>query len=110
MTEAPDHLNDAGRELWDRVQAEFAINDGAGLALLAAACEALDRQREAQAAIAEHGVMTRDRYGTLKSNPAIAVERDSRNGMLAALRQLNLDLAPTAAPGRPVPFHGVPKR
>jgi len=81
--------------------AEFDIRDGCGLALLCAACEALDRQREAQAAIAEHGVMVKDRYGTLKSNPAIAVERDSRNGMLAALRQLNLDAGATNPPGRP---------
>lgn len=106
MNEAPQHLNDAGRELWQRVQHEFAINDGAGLALLCAACEALDRQREAQAAIAEYGVTVKDRYGTLKSNPAIAVERDSRNGMLAALRQLNLDLAPQAA-GSPTKFYGA---
>ena len=109
MNEAPKHLDDAGRDLWDRVQAEFTISDGAGLALLCAACEALDRQREAQAAIAEYGVTVKDRYGSLKSNPAIAVERDSRNGMLAALRQLNLDLAPQPSQGRANVYGALPK-
>jgi P27 family predicted phage terminase small subunit len=93
----PDHLKDAGRALWTRVMDEFAIDDGAGQALLCAACEALDRMREAQAALAADGMTVTDRYGTKKTHPAIAVERDSRNGMLAALRQLNLDLAPTTA-------------
>jgi len=107
MTEAPKHLNDAGRELWTRVQAEFAITDGAGLALLCAACEALDRMRDAQAQIEADGLTVVDRYGTKKSHPCVAIERDSRNGMLAALRQLNLDIAPTAVPGRPANLYGV---
>jgi hypothetical protein len=32
--------------------------------------------------------------GPLKVNPAIAVERGARDGMIAALRSLNLDLEP----------------
>jgi phage terminase small subunit len=50
--------------------------------------------KEAQAAIREHGVLIRDRYGGLRQNPAIAVERAARDGMLAALKALNLDLEP----------------
>lgn len=98
----PTHLGRAGKALFAAVQTEYAITDPAGLTLLATACECLDRMREAQAAIAEHGVTTLDRYGSLKSNPAVAVERDSRNGLLAALRALNLDLEPLRdRPGSP---------
>lgn len=98
----PKHLKAAGAAFWGDVQAEYAIADGAGLALLTAAAEALDRMRAAQAAIAEHGELVPDRYGQLKTNPACTLERDSRNGFLAAVRQLNLDLEPLRdAPGRP---------
>ena len=103
----PEHLREAGRELWGRVQTEFAIDDGAGLALLAAACEALDRMREAQAALLADGLTVTDRYGCKKTHPCVAIERDSRNGMLSALRQLNLDLAPTATPGRSANTYGA---
>ena len=58
------------------------------------AAECLDRMRQAQGAIREHGVLVADRYGGLKVNPAIAVERGARDGMIAALRSFNLDLEP----------------
>lgn len=104
MTEPkpPDHLKPDGRAFWEAVRTDYSIDDAAGLALLTTAAEALDRIRGAQAAIAEHGEMTRDRYGQLKTNPACALEKDSRGGFLAALRDLHLDLEPLRdAPGRP---------
>jgi phage terminase small subunit len=98
----PDHLKPDGAELWASIQKEYAVCDGAGLALLTAAAEALDRMRAAQAAIATHGEMVLDRYQQLKTNPACVLERDSRVGFLAALRQLNLDIEPLRdGPGRP---------
>ena len=98
----PPHLKTAGADLWTRVQAEYGIDDAAGLALLTAAAEALDRMRAAQESIATHGEMVLDRYQQLKTNPACVLERDSRVGFLSALRQLNLDLEPLRdGPGRP---------
>jgi hypothetical protein len=64
--------------------------DAAGLALVTTAAEALDRIREAQAAIRKHGALVPDRYGALKQNPACFLERDARAGMLSALRALPL--------------------
>jgi P27 family predicted phage terminase small subunit len=102
MLSAPDHLRDAGRAFYQRVAGEFSIADTAGLALLVAAAECLDRMRAAQAAISEHGELVIDRYGSPKLNPACTLEKDARNGFLAALRALNLDLEPLRdAPGRP---------
>jgi hypothetical protein len=101
MSKAPKHLKAAGAEFYLAVLSDFHIGDSAGLALLAAAAEALDRMRAAQAAIAEHGELLPDRYGQLKTNPACTLERDSRNGFLAAMRGLNLELEPPRPMGRP---------
>lgn len=98
----PQHLGDSGANLYQEIMAEYAIDDSAGLALLTTAAECLDRIRAAQDAIAEHGEVVTDRYGQCKVNPACALEKDSRNGFLAALRALNLDIEPLRdKPGRP---------
>ena len=99
---APRHLKADGRKLWRSIQGEYSIDDGAGIALLTTACECLDRMRAAQAAIAAHGEVVTDRYGQVKVNPACQLEKDARNGFLAALKALNLDLEPLRdRPGRP---------
>ena len=92
--QAPEHLKTAGAELWTNIQKEYAINDSGGLALLATACECLDRMRAAQAAIEAHGELVLDRYGAPKLNPATQLEKESRAGFLLALKQMNLDLEP----------------
>lgn len=97
----PKHLQTEGRELFERVQAEYAITDAAGLALLTRAAECLDRLTEARELLATDGPVTKDRYGTMKAHPANKIELDSRNGFLAALRALNLDIEPLKAIGRP---------
>jgi P27 family predicted phage terminase small subunit len=98
----PSHLKPAGADLWRKLLDEYAIRDAAGLALVTAAAEALDRMRSAQAAIEKHGEVVLDRYGSPKLNPACALEKDARNGLLAALKALNLDLEPLRdGPGRP---------
>ena len=102
MLEPPKHLLRHGRQFFEQVITEYSIEDSAGIALLVTACECLDRMRQAQAQIKKHGVQVMDRYGSLKLNPACGLEKDSRNGFLAALRALNLDLEPLRdGPGRP---------
>jgi len=100
--EPPKHLESSGRELWLKVADEYAVDDAAGLALLTTAAECLDRMRAAQRSISEHGEVVTDRYNQVKVNPACALEKDARNGFLAALKQMNLDLEPLRdGPGRP---------
>lgn len=98
----PAHLGKHGKDLWRGIVSEYEIDDPAGLTLVTTACECLDRMKQAQALVKKHGPIFEDRYGGLKSNPANKIELDSRNGMLAALRALNLDLEPLRdGPGRP---------
>jgi P27 family predicted phage terminase small subunit len=100
----PRHLKAAGKALWNDIVRQYRIADGAGLTLVTTAAEALDRIRQAQAAIRKHGALVADRYGGLKQNPACFLERDVRAGMLSAQRALNLDLEPLRDRGRSTVF------
>jgi P27 family predicted phage terminase small subunit len=99
---APSHLSPEARRWWRRLQQEYAFDDQGGLLLLQTALESFDRMRAAQAAIKEDGATSLDRFGQLKAHPLLPTERDARAAMMAALRQLNLDLEPLRdGPGRP---------
>lgn len=64
--------------------------------------EAFDRMRGCQKIIEKDGAKLVDRFDQVKSHPLLAIERDSRAAMLAALKALNLDLEPLRdKPGRP---------
>lgn len=98
----PTHLSLEARRWFDRLLTEYGITDDAGLLLLQTALEAFDRMRDCQEAITEEGPQVKDRFDQLKAHPLLATERDARSQMLAALKQLNLDLEPLQdAPGRP---------
>jgi len=55
----------------------------------------------ASEAIRKHGALLECADGKLKANPAAALERDARSGMMQALKGLHLDLEPVKAVGRP---------
>ncbi|MFZ7126373.1 MAG: P27 family phage terminase small subunit [Desulfobacterales bacterium] len=99
------NLSREAKRIFKAITSEFAgiDDDPAAVLILKTSLEAFDRMRQAQQAIADHGVVFLDRYGQPRSNPAVAAERDSRAAMLAALRQLNLDLTviQNPGPGRP---------
>lgn len=90
------------KSFWKRLQDEYQIDDEAGLIILATGLEAFDTMRRAQEIIKAEGMQVKDRFGQWKAHPLLTVERDSRAAMLAALKQLNLDLEPLKdGPGRP---------
>ena len=97
----PGHLKTDGADLYRALAEQYRIDDAAGLSLLCVAAECLDRMRAAQAAIAKHGAVISDRRHQVKVNPACQLEKDARNGFLAALNALNLGLAPLHDVGRP---------
>ena len=98
---APSRLSAESKRWWKRIQTEYNITDPGGLLILLTALESLDRLREAQFVIKEHGSCIMDRFGVLKQNPMCNVERDSRTAFYAGLKALNLDLEPLKALGRP---------
>ncbi len=90
----PSDLSKEAAGLWQSLATEYDISDAGGLLLLNVAMEAFSRMREAQKLLAEFGPITTDAKGLMKPSPAIAIERDSRRGLLSAMRQLNLDILP----------------
>src|SRR5262245_3935451 len=98
---APAHLRKDGRELWKRVLIEYELPPEA-LVVLALACEAQDRCQDARRMLDKYGTVFKDRFGQIKPNPLLIVERDSRAAVCRCLAQLKLDLEPLhAMPGRP---------
>src|SRR5690242_19455860 len=98
----PKSLSTDALTMWKQIQTEYQIIDKGGLIILTAACEAFDRMREARALVESEGLTVADRFGQQKPHPAAIIERDMRTQMLAALKQLNLDLEPLRdRPGRP---------
>ena len=98
----PKDLSPAALGWFKRLQADHEITDHAGLMILESAMRQFDRAEAARREIDLHGVLIVDRWEQRKPNPACAIERDARAGMLAALRALNLDLEPlNDRPGRP---------
>lgn len=90
----PEHLSAEAQELYRAIRDGWDL-DPAAEAVLLAGCEALDRMRQAQEAIAKDGAYTPGRFG-VKAHPALAVERDSRVALFRAFRELDLQ-APDVA-------------
>jgi hypothetical protein len=90
---APEHLGEAGRELWSSIQESYAISDPGGLALLRQAAEAADRIASVRRQIDEQGELLVIK-GIPRVNPLCAVERDQRAALVRCLRNLNLDIEP----------------
>lgn len=97
----PAGLSLAAKTWWAKLTDEYSIDDQVGLLILETAMRSMDRMAMASALVDQHGAVTFDKFGQLKANPACAVERDSRAAMMAALKNLNLDLEPLGKPGRP---------
>jgi P27 family predicted phage terminase small subunit len=60
--------------------------------LLTMACRAWDRSEQARQMLDDEGLTTRDRYGTAKAHPAVAIERDCRTQFARLVRELDLDV------------------
>lgn len=101
LPKPPRNLSKGAKGWWNKLVSEYTIDDDYGLLLLETALHAFDRMNEASAVLDKDGLSVTDRYGQIKSHPAFTIEKDSRSQMLAALKQLNLDIEPLGKAGRP---------
>jgi P27 family predicted phage terminase small subunit len=105
MKTAPKHLQAPGRNLWQKVLAEFDISDGHDLTRLEQACGALDRVEQARRRIRKDGAYLKDRFGQLREHPAHRVEQCNRSLLARLLRELRLDIPQPEDSTRPRPLY-----
>lgn len=89
---SPKNLSAASAAFYKSVVTDYDLDEHHRI-LLVKACESLDRVEEARALIAKEGLTYRDRFGGLKSHPAVAIERDHKIIVARLFREMGLDLA-----------------
>jgi len=89
----PVHLSPDAKAWWREVVTGYEL-EPQHLRLLALACEAWDRARQARRILAKRGMTYRDRFGQPRARPEIAIERDSRMAFARLLRELDLEGEP----------------
>jgi phage terminase small subunit len=90
---APEHLEPATKAWWERVVAEWALDDH-HVRLLTLAAESWDRCQAARQVLGDLGLSYVDRFGAPRTRPEVAIERDSRTAFARLLRALDLDAEP----------------
>jgi len=101
--EPPRELGQHGKKLWDNITAEWVIEDSAGVAMLALACECLDRAESLREQIAVEGQLLRSKSG-IRDNPLLKHELQNRAFVVRTLSKLGLDAEPLRSVGRPPMF------
>src|SRR4051794_23590428 len=97
----PSYLSPAMKEWWTAVLDDYDL-DRHHLHLLEGACGAWDRMMEARTALDANGLIFNDQNNCPKTQPEVAIERDSRLAFARLVRELDLDEAPPPEPrGRP---------
>ena len=88
---APRNLSAEARRRWDKILAEYEIEDQTGLTLLETALKAFDEMVAGQKLLKADGLVTKDRFGCLRPHPAVQIVKAARAGMISAFRALRLD-------------------
>ena len=89
---APKHLRKESAAFFNSVMADYSLDDH-HVILLTKACESLDRIEEAREIVRKDGLTYKDRFGSPRANPAVAIERDNKIAVARLFRELGLDLA-----------------
>jgi phage terminase small subunit len=98
--QAPGHLAPSTRDWWESVLRDYVLEPH-HVRVLTLAGEAFDRATQAREAIAVHGMVYLDRFGTPHPRPEVAIERDSRLAFARLLRELALDVEAPSDPRVP---------
>ena len=99
---APKHLQPTTRKWWREVESTYLL-ESHQRRLLTLAGEAWDRCQQAREILGAEGIVAKDRYGSPKAHPAVAIERDSRLAFARLVRELALEdgETPDSRPPRP---------
>ena len=97
---APEFLKSDTKRWFNEICKTYELQSH-HLKLLVIACQAWDRLTEARESLKRDGLFTKDRYGTLKANPACKIENDSMTQFIKAVRELGFDIDRPADTHRP---------
>ena len=75
------------QKLFDDIRNRYAL-DAANEALLKSACEAQERAAQLTEQVNRDGATFKDRFGAVRANPAVQLERDFRGLAARTLQQL----------------------
>ena len=75
------------QKLFDDIRNRYAL-DAANEALLKSACEAMERAAQLTEQVNRDGATFKDRFGAVRANPAVLLERDFRGLASRTLQQL----------------------
>ena len=96
----PEYLQNDTKKWLKTVIKDYDL-EGHHMKILIAAAEAWDRITEAREIVTKEGAYILDRFGQRKAHPALKVEIDNKTLFARLIRELNLDIEPPKAPGRP---------
>jgi len=97
---APGYLEPLTAKWWEEVNSEYELEPH-HVRLLTLAASAWDRCEQARQLLLEKGLTYTDRFDQPKKRPEVSIEQDSRIAFARLIRELNLDIEPPKAPGRP---------
>ncbi len=91
MKQAPKYLSKESAKFWNDILKIYRMQPH-HLKTFEAACGEWDTAKEARRTVEKEGAYFKDRFGQIKSHPAIQVEQKSKNLFRLLLRELGLDL------------------
>jgi hypothetical protein len=97
----PRPLGRAGMALWERILAEYVIEDIAGLEMLCHICQEQDTVQNCMDQVAQDGPILRTKNGGIREHPCLRPALASRSFIVRTLRSLGLDSEPIKPIGRP---------
>jgi P27 family predicted phage terminase small subunit len=105
----PGHLSAASKRWFRSVVSEFVMSD-TDLRVLTKAAEQFDISEETRRVLRTEGRWYTDPKGIMRAHPAVKIEKDSTTLAARLVRDLQLDMPPPRAPGRPPGPGPTPKR
>jgi P27 family predicted phage terminase small subunit len=88
----PKHLSSRSKRIFRTIATDFELDaEPHAIALLAMACEAVDRAEQARTVLSREGLTYMNARGEPRSRPEVAVERDSAMRSARLFRELSLD-------------------
>jgi hypothetical protein len=94
---APANLRPETARWFRKVLADWSMEDH-HIKLLVIASECWDRATAAREMLDAEGLTYCDRFGAPHARPECKIEHDAKIGFMRALRELDLDVEPPAAP------------